>query len=163
MEICVKEKRNKIFTLLLAFVAMMTLSACHDDKKEPSSLNPVDPTPEGQTFQQSVTLPEEKADMIVTLDSLESAIKVDGLEYDADWLTVVKQTYTSGSPSLRLTATDNVKDCESTDARSCMVTVTATSGDKVLLSVTQEGSERKIGIDDSHDIPTDQPAYSRDW
>ena len=74
MEIRVKEKRKEIFTLLLAFVAMMTLSACHDDKKEPSSLNPVDPTLEGQTFQQSVTLPEEKADMIVTLDSLESAI-----------------------------------------------------------------------------------------
>lgn len=150
MEIRVKEKRNKIFSLLLAFVAMMTLTACHHKKE-----------PEGQTFQQSVTLPSEKADTTVTLEKLTSAIKNDGLGYDSDWLTVIKQTYTSGSPSLRLTATDNVKDDESTDARKCMVTVTATNGDKMLLTVTQDGAGRKTGIDDSHDMPTDQPAYSR--
>ena len=159
MEIRVKEKRNKIFTLLLAVVAMMTLTACPDDKKEPSPVNPVET--EGRTYQQTVTLSSEKADTTVTLDNLKSAIKDDGLEYDADWLTVIKQGYTSGSPSLRLIATDNVKDDESTNSRNCTVTVTATSGDKVLLSVTQEGEERKTGIDDSHDIPTDQPAYSR--
>ena len=150
MEIRVKEKRNKIFTLLLAVVAMMTLADCHHHHET-----------EGNVFQQTVTLPSEKADTTVALDNLKSAIKDDGLEYDADWLTVIKQGYTSGSPSLRLIATDNVKDDESTNSRNCTVTVTAISGDKVLLSVTQEGEERKTGIDDSHDMPTDQPAYSR--
>jgi hypothetical protein len=40
------------------------------------------------------------------------------------------------------------------------VTITAVSGDKVILSVTQLGAE-KTGIDDYHDVPTDKPAYSR--
>lgn len=160
MEIRVKEKINIIFSLLMAVVAVMALAACGgDDKKEPSPLNPVDPEPTGQTYQQAETLPAEKADMTVTLTNLTTAIK--DIEYNTDWLTVIKQTYTSGSPSLRLTATDNVKDGETTTARSCTITVTATSGDKVLLTVTQEGVERKTGIEDSHDTPTDQPAYSR--
>ena len=160
MEIRVKTKRNKIFSLMLAFIAMMMLTACGgDDKKEPSPLNPVDPEPTGQTYQQTEMLPAEKADMTVTLTNLKTAIK--DIEYNADWLTVIKQPYTSGSPTLRLTATDNVKDGASTDTRSCMVTVTAASGDKVQLSVTQQGAERRTGIEDSHDTPTDQPAYSR--
>lgn len=148
MEIRVKEKREKIISMLLVVVAIVTM-ACK-----------CDPDPdEGQTYQQTEMLPAEKADKTVTLTDLKSAIK--DIEYDADWLTVIKQTYTSGSSSLRLTATDNVKDGSSTDARSCIVTVTAISGDKVLLTVTQEGAERKTGIDDSHDVLTDQPAYSR--
>lgn len=151
MEIRVKGK-NKIFSLLMAIVALMALMACGgDDDKE--SLT------EGQTFQQSVTLAAQNADETVTLTDLNSAIK--DIEYSAEWLTVIKQTYTSGSPSLRLIASDNVKEGASTDARKCMVTVTVNSGDRVLLTVTQEGAERRTGIDDSHDIPTDQPAYSR--
>jgi len=133
--------------MLLVVVAILTM-ACK-----------CDPDP-GQTFQQSVTLPAENASNVsVTLNNLNSAIK--DIEYDAEWLTVIKQTYTSGSPSPRLTATDNVKNGETKSSRSCTVTVTANSGDKVLLGVTQEGAERKTGIDDSHDMPTDQPAYSR--
>ena len=160
MEIRVKEKRNKMSTLLLASIAMLILAACGgDDPKEPSPLNPVDPEPTGQTYQQAETLPAEDADKTVTLTNMTTAVK--DLEYDADWLTVARQSYTSGSPTLRLTATDNVKDGETTNVRSCTVTVTATNGDKVLLSVTQQGAERKTGIDDSHDVPTDQPAYSR--
>ena len=158
MEIRVKETRNKIISLLLAFVAIMTLTACPGEKKEPSPLNPVNP--EGKTYQQAETLSAENADKTVTLTNLKTAIK--DIEYNADWLTVIKQSYTSGSPSLRLTATANVKDGESTNSRSCTVTITANSGDKVLLNVTQQGAERKTGIDNPHDTPTDQPAYSRE-
>ena len=158
MEIRVKEKRSKILSVLLAFMLVLVLVACGgDDKKEPSPLNPVEP--EGKTYQQSEMLPAEDVDKTVTLTNLNTAIK--DIEYNADWLTVIKQSYTSGSPSLRLTASDNVKDGETTSSRSCIVTVTANSSDKVLLTVTQEGAERKTGIDDSHNIPTDQPAYSR--
>ncbi len=157
MKIRVKTKRNNIFALVLVFMSVLSMTSCGDDKKETSPLNPVET--EGKTYQQSVTLDAEKVDQTVTLTNLKTAIK--DIEYDADWLTVIKQTYTSGAPSLRLTATDNVKDDETTSARSCTVTVTAISGDKVLLSVTQEGAERKTGIDDSHDMTTDQSAYSR--
>lgn len=160
MKICVKEKRNKILSLLMTLAVMCVLSACGgDDNDEPSPLNPVES--EGRSYQQAETLPAEDADKTVTLTNLTTAVK--DFEYYSDWLTVSRQSYSSGSPTLHLTATDNVKDGETTSARSCTVTVTATSGDKVLLVVTQEGVERKTGIDDSHDMPTDQPAYSRGW
>ena len=157
MEIRIKEKRNKIVSSVIMVVAMIALVSCHHHKKETSPLNPVEI--EGKTYQQSVTLLAENANETVTLTDLKTAVK--DTEYNADWLTITKQTYTSGSPSLHLTANDNVKDGASTDARSCTVTVTANSGDKVILTVTQEGAKCKNGIDDSHDQPTDQPVYSR--
>ena len=76
---------------------------------------------------------------------------------------VIKQNYTSGSPAISITATDNMKDGFSTDARSCTLTVKAINGDQVVLTVIQEGHQYelpKTGIDDSHNTPTDQPAYS---
>lgn len=115
---------------------------------------------EGQTFQQSVTLSAEKANnVLVTFNNLKSEIK--DIKGGADWMTVIKRTYISGSPTVDLTATDNVKDGETTESRSCNLTVTDKNGDKVILSVTQEGAERRTGIEDSHDVPTEQPAYSR--
>ena len=161
MEICVKEKRSKIFSLLLAFVAVIALAACGgDDNSDSSPLNPVGP--EGRTYQQSVTLPAQGADKTVSLTDLSTAIRE--MEEATDWLTVMKQSYTSGVPRVRLTASDNTNGNAATTERKCVVTITATSGDRVLLVVTQEGYEPeapKTGIDDSHDIVTDQPAYSR--
>ena len=136
--------------------AMMTLAACgpDDEKKEDSPLNPVTPT--GQTYQQSVTLDAHGSQQTVTLTNLKS--KIDDVANSADWLTVLISTYSSGSPSLVVSAKENTD----TKTRSCTVTVTAKSGDTVLLTVEQEAAEeQKTGIDDSHDIPTDQPAYSR--
>ena len=156
MEIRVKERRNIIFSLLFMAAAMMTLAACgpDDEKKEDSPLNPVTPT--GQTYQQSVTLDAHGSQQTVTLTDLKS--KIDDVANSADWLTVLISTYSSGSPSLVVSAKENTD----TKTRSCTVTVTAKSGDTVLLTVEQEAAEeQKTGIDDSHDIPTDKPAYSR--
>lgn len=155
MEIRVKERRNIIFSLLFVAVAMMVLAACGgDDKKEESPLNPVTPT--GQTYKQSVTLDVLGTQQTVTLTDLKS--KIDDVANSADWLTVLISTYSSGSPSLVVSAKENTD----TKTRSCTVNVTAKSGDTVLLTVTQEAAEeQKTGIDDSHDIPTDKPAYSR--
>lgn len=155
MEIRVKERRSIIFSLLLVAVAMMVLAACGgDDKEEESPLNPVTPT--GQTYKQSVTLDVLGTQQTVTLTDLKS--KIDDVANSADWLTVLISTYSSGSPSLVVSAKENTD----TKTRSCTVTVTAKSGDTVLLTVEQEAAEeQKTGIDDSHDIPTDKPAYSR--
>lgn len=155
MEIRVKEKRSNIFSLLFMVISMMALAACGgDDKEEESPLNPV--TPIGQTYKQSVTLDAQGTQQTVTLNDLKS--KIDDVANSADWLTVLISTYSSGSPSLVVSAKENTD----TKTRSCTVTVTATSGDKMLLTVTQEAAEeQKTGIDDSHDVPTDKPAYSR--
>lgn len=145
-------KKYYIFALMMAVVTMMSLLACGDDDNITTST-------EGKMFKQEVTLPAENAFREVTLTDLNSAIK--GIDYKADWLTVVVETYTSGSPVIGLMATDNLEDGVSTSDRSCTVTITAKGGNSVLLSVKQEGVEISTGIDDSHDIPTDQPAYSR--
>jgi hypothetical protein len=76
-------------------------------------------------------------------------------------LTVIEQSYTSGPPQIKLNATANTGK----DERKCNVTITANSGDKVILTVTQQGKsdedEEGTGIDDIHGTQTDKPAYSR--
>lgn len=138
-------------------LTILLFTACGggDDNNGSSST-----TPEGKTYQQSVTLSATGANKEVSLYNLKAAIEK--IEGGATWLSVLKQDYTSGSPALRLIATENVKDGEMTSARSCNVTITDVNGDKVILSVIQEGAESKTGIDDSHDVTTDQPAYSRE-
>jgi len=148
--------RTKHFQIfLLAMAAALTLAGCGGhNKKEESPINPV--SSEGQTYQQSVTIDTQGTQQTVTLTDLKS--KIDDVENMNSWLTVLIETYTSGSPGIVLSAEVN------TDAktRSGNVTITSVSGDKVILTVTQqEAEEIKTGIDDSHDIPTDQPAYSR--
>lgn len=148
--------RTKYFKIfLMVLVVVLTTTGCGgNDKKEESPVNPV--TPEGQTYQQSVTLDAQGTQQTVMLNDLKS--KIDDVKNTNTWLTVLIGTYSSGSPNIVLSAEENTN----TQTRSCNVTITSTSGDKVILTVTQqEAEEQKTGIDDSHDIPTDKPAYSR--
>lgn len=153
--------KNKVLYIMTSLTILL-FAACGGggDDNNGSSSTPVGPsTPEGKTYQQSVMLPAIGVDKEVSLNDLKTAIQK--MEGDATWLSVSQQNYTSGSPAVRLIATDNVKDGETTNTRSCNVTITAVNGDIVVLSVIQEGAESKTGIDDSHDVTTDQPAYSR--
>ena len=146
MDIHFKERRNIIFPLLLA--AMVILAACGGDEDSPLDT--------GQTYQQDVTLNAQGAQQTVTLTDLKS--KIDDVTNSTDWLTVLISPYSSGSPSLVVSASENTD----TKTRRCIVSVTAKSGEKVLLNVTQESAEeQKTGIDDSHDITTNKPAYSK--
>jgi len=142
--------------IVFALFIVLALTACDgddDNKGGGTSLDPI--TPEGKTYRQSVTLDAQGSEQTVTLSDLKS--KIDNVENgNTDWLTVLQNTYTSGSPSIVVRATERTETTE----RSGNVTITAVSGDKVILNVTQQGAE-KTGIDDSHDVPTDKPAYSR--
>lgn len=143
--------------IVFALFAVLALTACPGSKHEGGS-SPIDPiTPEGKTYRQSVTLDARGTEQTVTLNDLKS--KIDDVENsNTDWLTVLQSTYTSGSPSIIVRATERTE----TTVRSGIVTIIAVSGDKVILTVTQQGAEeQKTGIDDSHDVPTDKPAYSR--
>ncbi len=148
-----RTKHFKIF--LFVVVVVLSITGCGgDDKKEESPINPV--TPEGQIYQQSVTLDTQGTQQTVTLNDLKS--KIDDVKNTNTWLTVLIGTYTSGSPNIVLSAEENTN----TQTRSGNVTITSVSGDKVILTVTQqEAEEQKTAIDDSHDVPTDKPAYSR--
>ena len=97
----------------------------------------------------------DKTDTVFILNDLKTAVSE--IENSEAWLMVTKQVYTSGAPSVRLTATANEDDSQ----RSCVVTIIAASTDKVLLTVTQEKEKMLTGIDNQHDIVTDQPASSR--
>lgn len=151
----------KNFAYILASMTVLLFTACGGSSSDDGGgSTPAGPSsPDAQTYQQNVTLSATDADKIVTLNKLTSAIQT--YSGGADWLTVLKESYASGSPALRLKATNNVRDGETTQARSCNVTIVSASGDKVILTVTQDGAERKAGIDDSHDVVSDQPAYSR--
>ena len=143
--------KTKIFAAI-AVGAILACGSSSSDNEEPYV---------GQTYRQAVTLPATQADTVVTLSDLKSAIG--SIEGGEAWLTVTKQPYTSGAPNVRLTATVNEND----EPRSSVVTVTATSTDKVLLTVTQQKAEPQepeqptTDDGDLHDVVTDQPAASR--
>ena len=143
--------------IVFALFSVLALSACgggDDDKGGGTPLDPI--TPEGKTYRQNVTLDALGTQQTVTLSDLKS--KIDNVQNSTNWLTVLISTYSSGSPKIELRATENI----STQQRNVNVTITAVSGDRVILTVTQQGAEeQKAGIDDSHDVPTDKPAYSR--
>ena len=133
----------------LTIIAILCMNACGDKKEE------ID----GRAFTQEVTLPASESEQTVTITKL--SVGIEDIQNSAQWLTVIKQTYTSGSPQVKLGATANT----SKDERKCNVTITANSGDKVILAVTQQGKseedEEGTGIDDIHGTQTDKPAYSR--
>lgn len=147
MKILIEEKRY-ISTLCVIVMTLFMLTACGDDK-----------TPEGQTYQQTIALPAMNAEQNVLLINLEAEISE--VENTATWLTATKQIYTYGSPTLKIVATDNVKEDANTESRSCTLTVTAVSGDRVLLTVMQDGAKFSSSTEEVHDIQSDEPAYSR--
>lgn len=141
---------KNIKQFIMAGIALLTLTAC------PKDSDPVvDLKPDPQTYTQDVTLPSKGSEQVVTLNQLQ--VSVAAVENSSSWLTVEAQPYTSGSPQVKLRSTDNTAKEE----RKCSVTVTATSGDKVILSVTQQGGYEGTGIDDLHGSQTDKPAYRR--
>lgn len=111
----------------------------------------VDPVVDTNT--QEIVMPPKASEQVVKLTKLSTAITA--VENSSQWLTVEQPPYESGSPQVKLRSTDNTAK----DVRKCNVTITATSGDKVILSVTQQSEG--TGIDDLHGSQTDKPAYRR--
>lgn len=130
---------------IFAGIAILMLTAC-----------PSDPESETQSYTQDIMLPSTASEMLVTLSQLKTSIAT--VENSASWLSVEPQAYySSGSPKVKLCSTANTAKME----RKCNVTITASSGDKVVLSVTQQGVSEGTGIDDLHSSQTDKPAYRR--
>ena len=135
---------KKIRLFIFAGIALLMLTAC-----------PSDSEPEPQSYTQNIELPSNASEQIVTLNKFSSSITM--VENSASWLTVEPQVYFSGSPKVKLRSTDNIERTE----RKCNVIITASSGDRVILSVTQQETSEGTGIDNLHGTQTDKPAYRR--
>ena len=129
---------------LFAGIAILMLTACPSDSES-----------ETQSYTQDITLPSYASEQLVTINQLQSSIAT--VKNSASWLTAEPQFYSSGSPKVKLRATANTAKAE----RKCNVTITASSGDKVTLSIIQQGTSDGAGIDDLHNSQTDKPAYRR--
>lgn len=149
---------KKIKYLALALVGSMFVLSCGggggDDEPEPA---PKPPTPSsGRYSTQTCEMPALASETTVTLSGLSSAIsKTSGA---ATWVTVSQETYTSGSPKVRVMTTDNLKD----EIHQQEFTFIAAK-DTVVLTVRQKALDISDGGDvkNSTNIPSDQPAFSR--
>lgn len=131
---------------ILASIALLMLTACPSDSEQ-----------EPQSYTQEITLPSNASEQEVTLNKLHSSIAT--VENPVSWLTVETQAYSSDSPRIKLRSTDNNVEAE----RKCNITINASSGDRVILSVTQQGAPEGTGIENLHSSQTDKPAYHRQW
>ena len=107
-----------------------------------------------QAYAQSVSIPATSGDQVITLSSLNSSVS--SVSSSPSWLVISPQFYSSGAPTLKLVYQENTE----TQERKAVVTVSASSGDRVVLTITQQAGERKDGIDDLHNDKTDQPSYA---
>ncbi len=134
---------KNIIQYMFAGIALLMLTACPSEPEAP------------QTYKQSVVLPSNAMEQEITLNKLNSSIVT--VENPATWITVETPAYTSGYVKIKVHVTANTERTE----RKCNITITVSSGDKVILSVTQQGSQEGTGIDDLHGAYTDKPAYRR--
>lgn len=136
-------------------VATFVLAACggggDGGNGGSSSSDPINVEPTGKTYSAELELPAEASAQTVNLDKLSSAISA--IQCSESWLTVEKQAYTSGTPQVKVSWTENTTDNE----RKCNVTVTTLTSDKLIIAVTQKAKEVDTG--ESHDTVTDQPAF----
>jgi len=151
---------KRIMSYTLALLVMFSFAACGGEDGDDSGRSSGGNTGGGsthtpQTYTQSVTLPAKDGEQIVTLSNLNSAVS--SVSSSPSWLVISPQFYSSGTPTLKLEFQENTETTE----RSCTITALASSGDKVVLTITQQAVETKTGIDDLHNEDTDQPAYAR--
>ena len=121
--------------ILMAFTALVLISCGGGDEPEP---NPTPtPTGKGKFLTQSCNMPAEATETVVSLNGLTAA--VDKFNTPESWLTVIRQVYISGTPTVELSARENT----------------------LVLTVRQAAYNASSGADmgSTHDTPTNQPAY----
>lgn len=155
-----------ICVYLAAIVSMCMMVACGGGgSDEPQSpLNPGGDNGGGSSpkvYTQSITVPAQGGEQSMTLIDLKSAVS--SISSTPAWIVISPKQYTSGAPAIKLEVEEN----KATTERRAEVTILAVSGDKVVLTVTQQvggsgsgSTAAGTGIDDPHNEQTDQPAYA---
>ena len=151
-------KQIRIYmTALLGILLMVSCGGGGDDGPTPTPTPTPNPTPTPQTYSQTVTVGAKKDSQDVTLTNLKSSVSSIANNKPESWILLSLQNYSgSGAPTIKIEYEDNPLTTE----RSCSTTITASSGDKVVLTIKQQGASTPTGIDDPHNDQTDQPAYA---
>lgn len=128
-------------------VVLLLLTACGSDGG--------DSAPAPQVLNQEATFPYTVSDKDIVLNGFNGTIS--SITGTTDWCKVEQKASAS-----TLTVVFHVDENVTLSERKCVIAVTTSSGDKLTLKVTQQAhpAETNTGVDDSHDNPTDQPAYS---
>lgn len=138
-----------IHSLSIALAASLLLACGGGGSDEPTPIEP------GKFITLTKELPAAASEQSVALTGLNSAVtQMNGHNATASWLTVSKETYTSGTPRLTLRATENLQ----TKARQAHIVCIAAK-DTLTLTVVQAVYDATTDVNTTHDTPTDQPAY----
>ena len=146
--------------LSLIFVASMALLSCgggdDSDDYTPPTPNPPTPSTKGKFLTMTAELPAKASEEILTLTGLSSSIsEIAGASQSASWLTVTNEAYTSGSPKVKLKATENLQ----TSKRTAYIVFIAAK-DTLALTLNQAVYQSGTDVNNPSDTPTDQPAYA---
>lgn len=144
--------KTKIVTYIMALLGMCVLMACGGGGDD-SGGSSYSGGGSAKAYTQSITIAATGGTQSIKLNNLSSAVS--SVSATPEWLVISPEYYSSGAPSIKLEVQMNT----SADERKCDVTILATSGDKVLLTVTQQAGGDS-DIDKIHDTDTDKPAYS---
>lgn len=147
-----------LYSLILTAISVVTitcLTSCGgggggDDGGSGSGSGGSGGTSTSKTYRMSITIDATAQNKTITLSDVKNSIS--SAVSSASWLTVERETYTSGSPKITISATANSQ----TTSRTATITVTASNNDKVILTVTQDGKEAS-----SFTKPNDEVSYNQ--
>ena len=86
--------------IFLTIMALTMISCGGGDEPEPTPTPPT-PTEKGKFLTQTCNMPAKASETVVALQGLTKAI--DRFSPPDSWLTIIRQAYTSGTPSVQLT------------------------------------------------------------
>ena len=134
----------------IALMCSMLLTSCGGGGSDDGGSTPSRPS----TYYMDINLEATASYQTVVLSNLKTDVST--AVSSASWLTPSRQAYTSGSPKLTIEATANT----ATSSRNCTVTVTATDGNKVIITIIQKGTSQTSDQPQTKDEVSDQQPYS---
>lgn len=156
-------KKFKLY--LLALVGCMLLIACGSDDPEE-----IIPGGTGKEYTETYDIPTDGCNATYVLKKLNA--RITSVSATTDWLTVSTQSYSSGSPSIKIIAEANT----SKNVRKYEVIIKSENGDKLTLTLVQAGTSdggngsggdngendtTSSDIDDIHNGTSSNPAYAK--
>ena len=141
--------KNKIL-FAIALMCTMLLTSCGGGGSDDGGGSSSRPS----TYYMDINLEETAGSQTVVLSSLKTNVST--AISSASWLTPSRQAYTSGSPKITIEATVNT----ASSSRNCTVTVTATDGNKVIITIIQKGTSQTSDQPQTKDEVSDQQPYS---